>query len=251
MDKKKTLTMDIRTAVSATEVEILRNNGGFFIDTDFGRVCIETNADKSINPVHPVTVVPWSEAPDSPFAVDKCENDQADYWASINVFGSQITDHLSIIEIFIRMMFHSLGITDTGDDLVDAAVYLYVASYDSYSININMIEKEFRKNHLRKIKRGNKQVMQSIIRELFLKKIESAERVYRQSEKLLKQYLEDDKREVNFYDEFCRELFGIILYANRRVKEENARSYKMLVAYNDEMMDKDRSFDVYKSNLNN
>lgn len=251
MDRKKMqITMDMRTAVNATEVEILRHNGGFFIDTDFGRVCIETNADKSINPVHPVSVVPWSEAPDSSFATDKCEHEQADYWASINIFGSPITDHLSIIEIFVRMMFHSLGITEMNDDLIDAAVYLYVASYDSYSININMIEKEFRKNHLRRINRANKQVMQSIIRELFLKKIEAAERVYRQSEKLLKQYLEDGKREVNFYDEFCKELFGIILYANRRVKDNNARSYKMLVAYNDEMVDKDHSFDVYKSNLN-
>ena len=251
MERKKVqVTMDIRTSVSYTEVEILRKSGGFFVDTDFGRVCIETNADADINPVHPVTVLPWAEAPSTSFAVDRCDGDAADYWASINIFGSPISDHLSIIEIFIRMMYMSLGFDNLDDDLVDASVYLFVASYDSYSINVNMIEKEFRRNHLKHLSSRNKKVMVSVIREMFLQKISAAEKIYKASEKLLQKYMADESREVRFYDEFCKELFGIILYANNRVKDDADTSYKLLVDYNSEM-NRDRTADVYRDLIAN
>lgn len=250
MNNKKSVqvSMDLRTSVNYTEVQILNNNGAFFVDTEFGVVCVETNAFKEIDPTRTVTVLPWSEAPSTNFASDRCE-ETADWWASVDIYNSHITDHLSIIELFIRAMFLSLGFDNVEEAVIDASVYLFIASYDSFSININMIEREFRKNHLQSLRVGRKKqkVIQSIMRDLFTRKIDDADKIYQRSEALLESYIRSSDSEIRFYDEFCKELFGIILYANNEVKEEAKRSHKRLVDFNNATSTVDNSMEVYKN----
>lgn len=229
MNKKRVaVALDMRTAVNYAEVQMLQGVGAFFVDTDFGRICIETNAFNKVNPVRPVAVFPWSEAPDTNFAVER-KDDSADWWASVDIYGAQLTDHLSIIEVFTRAMFMHLGYTDIEESIVDAAVYMYVTAYDPFSINVNAMEREFRRSHLKPLRlHGAKsRVMQAVVRELFIRKIEAAERVYQRSHKQLAVYMKENK--TTFFDEYCQGLFGIILYANYEQKERSMYNYQRLV----------------------
>lgn len=239
--KRVEVRMDIRTSVNYAEVQLLNKVGVFFVDTEFGRVCIEANPSKEVNPVRSVSVVPWSESPNTIYTSSHSD-EAADYYMAVDIYGSMITDHLTMIEGFMRCMFMNLGFTNVDEAVIDAATYLYVASYDPYSVNINMIEREFRKNHLGRHK--NNKVMNVIIRELFLRKIQAAERVYHRAEKLLVKYLADERNHITFYDEFCKELFGIILYANNEAKEDAAYSYRQLLEYESEI-NVDRSTSVF------
>ena len=226
--KRVAVTLDIRTAVNYAEVQMLQDTGAFFVDTDFGRICIESNAFRKTNPTRPVFVCPWAEAPETAFAVDRM-NDAADWWAAVDIYDVQLTDHLSIIEVFTRAMFMHLGYTDLEDSIIDAAVYMYVSAYDPFSVNVNLLEREFRKSHLKQMHlHGDKaKSMQAIVRELFIRKIEAAERVYRRSERHINAYMKDNN--TTFFDDYCRGLFGIILFANQEQKENARYNYSRLV----------------------
>ena len=230
---RKQVNMDIRNAVSYTEVQISHGVGAFFVDCEFGRVCIDTNPFDETNPAHPCLVTRWKEAPDTKFASAK-SGENADFYAAIDIYGSMVSDHLTIIEAFTRCMFMHLGFTGIDDFIIDAAVFTFVNNYDSFTVNINMMEREFRKNHLKGMVKRDKAV-QAVIRELFQRKITMSEKILIKSMIMLEKYLQANPgQETVFYDTYCKELFGLIIYANNEAKEMVNRSYQLMLDYNDD-----------------
>lgn len=231
--QKKQVKMDIRSAVNYTEAQISHGIGAFFVDCEFGRVCIDTNPFADTNPIHPCLVTTWKEAPDTKYASAK-SSENADYYAAIDIYNSMVSDHMTIVEAFTRCIFMHLGFTNLDDFIIDTAVFMFIDNYDVFTLNLNMIEREFRKNHLRSIPRKDK-VIQALVRELFQRKITMAENIATKSRVLLDQHLKaNPAQDTVFYDQYCKELFGLILYANNEAKENADRSYRLLVDYGEE-----------------
>lgn len=213
MERRNLIKMNMRTAVMYTESMINSDKSGFFINTDFGgRIGIEVNAFADNKPLHPTVVTLWKDAPGTNWCRMNSKED-CDFYAAIDQGESELINHLAVIEALTKCTFMRLGCINITDDIIDAAVAIFVTNYDNDQITINSLEDEILSTSVNGIAR-KMGCVQELARELIEARVSSANRVFQRSTEIMNRYKETSKIIGEFYDKYCEQLFSIALYAN-------------------------------------
>ena len=213
MEQRNLIKMNMRTAVMYTESMINAEKSGFFINTDFaGRIGIEINAFVDSKPLHPTVVTSWKDAPGTNWCKNNSKED-CDFYAAIDQGESDLLNHLAVIDALARCAFMDLGCINITDDIIDAAVSVFVTNYDNDQITINALEDEILNTTVNAIAR-RMGCVQELARELIETRMASANRVFQRSTEIMNRYKETSKIIGEFFDKYCEQLFSIALYAN-------------------------------------
>lgn len=233
MKKKKSIIrntrqskMGIRSAVSYAEAQIMSERKGFFVNSEFGRIAFECNGFVDNSPLHPVVIMPWTEAPGTQWAKAQ-QNEDCQMYISIDTYDSELSDHLTVIEAMSRAMFMSLGFEDSiPDEVVDAAVQIYIQNYDSLVLTINEMEDEFFRNHVNWFRgtmapNKTKDLIHVLVKELFTIRLDAANRIVAKARTLVEDCIRTGKvSEDTFQDDYSKEIYGLLLYINGNQKEQ-------------------------------
>lgn len=225
--KNKAIKMNIRNAVLYTEGCINLGRNGFFLDTEFGKIGVEVNPFKEMDPLHPVLIVEWEQSPMTSLAVDK-RNSKADYYVGINIFEKRALDHMAIIEAMSRVMLYHTGITEPDDRVVNALIWAYMNNYDESNITINSMMAEYVTTHIGLVAR-NMLSVQYVVRELFQQRLDSANDIIEVGNELLLSY--NKQEDTEFIDKYSEEVFGILLYINMMTKRNTETVLQNVVGF--------------------
>ena len=212
------IKMNMRSAVLAVESAVNSGKDSLIINSEFGVIGIEFNGFSIGNSLHPAIVFPWKEAPDTDWALKNADK-TLDYYASIDIIYSEISDHLAIIEALTRCMFLNLGCKYPDDGIIDAAVLTYIKYYDDKELTVNSLVHEFTHNHLNIIARNMDDVV-VVVRELIENRISVANSIITKSNEFFNEYKNNTQIIGEFYDKYCEKLFSIALYSNDEQKKE-------------------------------
>lgn len=230
-EKKQMIRMNMRSAVLYAESQINSGKEGFFVNTEFGKVGVEINPFHDIDPFHPAVVLPWEESPETLWAI-KSRNIDADYYLGINIFETEVSDHMAIIEGFTMVMMMNSGFTNIQDNIINAAVSSYINNYDERNITINAMSHDYIITHMNTMAKGMKSV-QMIVRELFQQKIDAGKDVIEIGSDLLKSYKDSGKIPEGFFnDKYCEEIFGIMIYANMKQEKNVSTVLSNIINFN-------------------
>lgn len=224
---KKSIKMNIRNAVLYTEGCINLGRNGFFLDTEFGKIGVEINPFKEMDPLHPVLLVEWEQSPITSWATDK-GNSNADYYVGINIFEKHALDHMAIIEAMSRVMLYHTGITEPDDRVINALIWAYMNNYDENHLTINSMMAEYVTTHIGLMAR-NMLSVQSVVRELFQQRLDSANDIIEVGNELLLSY--NKQEDTEFIDRYSEEVFGILLYINMMIKRNNETVLQNVVGF--------------------
>lgn len=220
--KTKAIKMNMRSAVLYATAQINDGKRGFFLTTEFGKVGVEINSFSQVDPLHPVEVLDWQQGPETMWAMHNKDAD-ADYYVSIDIFDSELLDHMAIVEAFSRVMLKDGGFEEPDDNIIQAMIQCYLINYDETKVTINSMVSEYIETKMGTIGIVSRKRMflpvQAVIREMFQLKISSGEEVIQMGEELLKGYRNAGKISAEYFnDKYCEQVFGIFLYA--RMKQE-------------------------------
>lgn len=224
---KKSIKMNIRNAVLYTEGCINLGRNGFFLDTEFGKIGVEVNPFKEMDPFHPVLIVEWEQSPMTSWAADK-KNSNADYYVGINIFEKRALDHMAIIEAMSRVMLYHTGITEPDDRVINALIWAYMNNYDQNKLTINSMMAEYVTIHIGLMAR-NMLSVQSVVRELFQQRLDSANDIIEVGAELLLSY--NKQEDTEFIDKYSEEVFGIFLYINMITKRNTETILQNVVGF--------------------
>lgn len=212
--------MGIRSAVSYAEAQLLSGHKGFFVNSEFGRIAFECNGFVNNSPLHPIVIVNWQDAPGTSWCKLQ-QGEDCQYYVSIDAYDSELSDHLAVVEAFSRAMFMSLGFGDTvPDEVVDAAVQIYVQNYDETVLTINEMEEEFFNNHVNFFRgtmaiNKTKDLIHVLVKELFQIRLDAANKIVNRAVTLVDDCIRSGKvSESSFQDVYSKEIYGLLLYLN-------------------------------------
>lgn len=140
--------LDVPSAVKFIDASIKGRQGGFFINTDFGRVAIEATYE-DYDPHDPVFLCLWENAPATSWCMRHC-HDHAKYYVRIGIHprNSETAIHIRSIEAMTKVVMRSnIGIEPT-QEFIDAGVYSYLCNVDGTPPTLNEMEEEYSKIHL-------------------------------------------------------------------------------------------------------
>lgn len=223
--ESKAIKMNMRSAVLAATAQINNGKRGFFLTTEFGEIGVEVNASTQIDPLHPTIILPWQQSPETMWTVAN-KNTDADYYASINIFETEVADHMAIIEALSRVMLKDGGFDDVPDNIIQAMIICYMRNYDGVNVTINSMVSDYVSTHMGPAlgiisKTKMFEPVEIVVREMFQQKISAGTDVIDMGEELLKVYKSSGKIDPDyFFDKYCEEVFGIFLYA--RMKQEKS-----------------------------
>lgn len=212
MGNKTMITMNIRSAVLYVESQINKGNYTMMVNTDFGRVCFEGNTQaNTMDPIHPALVVSWEQAPRT-FWVLQNKDQEADYYMEIDVYGNESVDHMSIVEGFIRALLMKSGFSNPRDPVVYGMVLSFIDNYDEKKVLISRLTEDYMNCHMSFFNRQNASI-NLVVTEMFQQKVESGRMIISMGNIMLEQYMLAGKlTDEVFNDEFCKEVYGILLY---------------------------------------
>lgn len=209
--------LNLQDSVKYVERKILNGNRGFFVLTEFGKIGIEI-VSSEYDPLYPVEVCSWIEAPASPWAF-KNRGVKADTYVSIgeSVDGSRLSIHMRSIEAVCRsFIIHHTDISNLTRDMIDVIIKMYCMCYDGKEPSLNKLESEFCRVNLSPFTRGDIMVKE-IARELLRRRCEEVTRIMNESQKLMKESGYDLL--TSYSDDFHKGLCGILMYAKKKVLE--------------------------------
>lgn len=221
--KSKTVKMNMRSAVLYVTSQVNDGKTGFFLTTEFGKIGVEVNSSPQVDPLHPVIVIPWQQSPETVWALTNKDAD-ADYYVSINIFQTEVADHMAIIEALSRVMLKDGGFDDPEDNIIQAMILCYMQNYDEVNVTVNSMVSDYTSTHMGPAlgllsKSKMFAPVQIVVREMFQQKIAAGDDVIQMGTELLRMYKNSGKIDANyFFDNYCEEVFGIFLYA--RMKQE-------------------------------
>lgn len=225
--KTNQIKMNMREAVLYAEAQFNDGINAFFINSEFGKIGIEANGCSLNNPLHPTLAFTWKTAPETDWTIAN-KNTIADYYVSVDIVKSNLSDHLAIIEALSRCMFINLGCQEINDGIIDAAISSFVNYYDEKELTVNALQDEYEKCNLNMICRRNDAV-KIILRELIENRSNTATIVREESIKLLEEYKSTSQIVGEFSDAYCEQMFAISLYANsEQQKSVDAVSNKLI-----------------------
>lgn len=227
--EKKPIKMNMRASVLYVESLVNAGKNALILNSEFGIIGIEINGFSTGNPLHPTIVFEWKDAPNTDWAL-KNANKTVDYYAAIDIIGSEISDHLAIVEALTRCMFLNLGCKNVDDDIIDAAVSVYINYYDDIKLTVNSLVNEYAHHHMNIIARNMDDVT-AVIRELIQNRISVADKIITKSDELFNEYKKDTQVIGEFNDEYCQQLFAIALYANDEQKKAVNRAASNLITF--------------------
>ena len=232
--ERKTIKLNMRDAVLKTEAEINYGRKGFFIDTEFGKLGIEINPFRELDPLHPVSLFSWEQSPDTQWAISHRNND-ADYYVGINIFGIKNSDKMAMIEAISRAMLFDSGFVDPEDNIIQAMIVCYLTNYEEANITINSMVSDYRECHLNGlIKMASMSApIETVIREMFQLKMNSGRDIIDMGSELLAVQRNAGRVPENFFnDKYCEEVFGILLYARMKQERSLESSLKNIINFN-------------------
>lgn len=204
-------TLDMRTAVTYTENGILAGNKSFFVDTEFGRVGIECDP-RDYEPENTVEVCNWEDAPGTRWAM-KHRNRNADFHAIIIPGKSKYSTHVRVIEAMSRCLMLRVFDEEVSDDVVDAAIKVYITDVDGKTMTTNALEKEYSINNLSVVVRNDPGV-RNIVRELVTRRDNDASAILEAGRKLSQTNRNGWNPNMiwNFEEGYYRDMMYVILF---------------------------------------
>lgn len=205
---------------------------GFFMNTIFGRIAVE-EVTEDFDPMNPVTVTPWEIAPASNFCI-RNSHVSADYYLAIgNSAIRKFPRHIHIIEGMFKVMFSSMLGTVPNEDVIDAAVTVYVEEYENRRITMNQLVSEFLYANVGVFGRMNSMVDQ-MAEKIIRLRIEASEKVLREAQDILQHNIVDQEYMMFFVEPFYRDIFGIMLYCIKhdptlQLNFKSSRYYGILI----------------------
>lgn len=170
----------METAILLTENSIYANKTGFFINTEFGRVAVETNL-RDYDIPEGVSFNTWESAPNTKWAM-KHRHSVCDFHVVIEKAKTKFGTHCRIIQAFSRCLFFHIFKEDVTDGVIDAATKIYLEEIDCRPTTINALENEYA-NNLSVIVRNDFGV-RGLIREIIIRRDNDAAALLEVGEKL-------------------------------------------------------------------
>lgn len=212
------ITLSIEEAVDRIERAINNGCDAFFVNTQLGKLAIET--DDNYDPLDPTSVIDWASAPPTQWCM-KHRGALADYYCliGINSKPSKLSIKMHVIEAITKCMFvHILGITPSPE-IIDAGIQIYCENHKIRNNNLNLFEKEFCNLNLSMLCKNDKMV-KDVVRELIRRRMNESSRII---ETVRNSYVPtgyDNEvqriRDIDFNDEYLRDMFGLVIYAANR-----------------------------------
>lgn len=211
---------DIRSAVYYAEKKLAKGIGGFFINTEFGRICVEANPSKKVSPINPCTVTRWGDPLQTKF-VKAHADESADFYCGIDIYGEPMTDHLAIVEAFTRAMFMFIGLNATDDEIATAA-NIFIDNFDEDELQVDpeRLTLEFYRKHLRRHRKAALKML-PMISEYYVTKVGRVMELTGDARRRIAEHLRfyPEDRDV-FNDSYCQEIYGILLLIEDRIQNE-------------------------------
>lgn len=214
--KKKQVAMDIRNAVNYVEAQIGRGEGAFFINTKYGKICIEINPFPNVSSVRPVTVTLWEKRPTTKF-ITAHPDEKAAFYCGIDIYGTLVADHFAVVEALTRCMYIAAGF-EADADMVFAAVMAYADAYDPYHITPQALTRDFIRNHMRKIHGQKRAIMEPVIMEMYAAKSRIADMINAITKDASKWWIAEHHGECLALDEYEKWMVRSILYLQSSTK---------------------------------
>lgn len=147
--------LDMESAVLFVENGVNASKDAFFVETDFGRIAVETYP-KGIEGYRQVDVSTWEDAPPTRWARMN-SYERCDYHCIIMRGKTRFGTHSRVIEALSTCMLMEL-FEEVPEEILDAAVKVYINDVDLYVPSINFLEEEYVKNHFGLITRHNSNI---------------------------------------------------------------------------------------------
>lgn len=214
-------TLDMITAVEYCENAINAGNDGFFMNTEFGKIAVETN------PIHRVFVTAWASAPDTGWAYCNRDND-ADWYVMIRKGKTKFVTHSRVLEALSTCLLMSIFNEAPMPKVVDAAIMTYLKNVDKKLPGINMLEHEYAHSNISVISRHDSST-HLLIREHISTRWDAAEDVLNEGNRIaINQRHGYNLHILLSYDEiYYRDLIAIILYMANNIARRDRISISM------------------------
>lgn len=217
--------LDMETAVKMTEKSIKAGESGFFIDAEFGRVAVEVTP-KDYIPSATVEVERWADAPGTRWAM-KNRGKRVDFHVILEKGKTPFVTHVRVLQAMTRCLL--LRVFDeeiNNEDVIDAAVKVFMLDIDHKLPSVNVMEKEYGINILGPLVRNDLGV-RDLIRDHVVRRDIDAQRVLDMGLRL-----SETTRNgwhpgaiTNFTEGYYRDMMYVILY----VAELTGRNIDMMV----------------------
>lgn len=217
--------LDMETAVKMAEKCIKAGESGFVIEAEFGRVAVETTP-KDYIPTATIEVERWADAPGTKWAM-KNRGKRFDYHVILEKGKTPFVTHVRVIQAMTRCLL--LRVFDeeiTNEDVIDAAVKVFMIDVDHKLPSVNVMEKEYGANILGPLVRNDFGV-RDLIRDHVVRRDIDAQRVLDTGKRL-----SETTRNgwhpgaiMNFTEGYYRDMMYVILY----VAELTDRNIDMMV----------------------
>lgn len=206
------MLLDMETSVKLVEKSIKAGESGFFIDAEFGRIGVEVTP-KDYIPIEPVEVERWSNAPGTRWAM-KHRNKRADYHVIIVKCKTEFCNHVRVVQALSRcLLFHIFDEEIVNEEVIDAAVKVFMTDIDGKLPTINAMEREYAINILGPLVRNDFGV-RTLVRDHVVRRDNDAQRVLDTGLRLSETNKNGwNPRAIrNFTDLYYRDMMYVILY---------------------------------------
>lgn len=147
--------LDMESAVLFVENGVNASKDAFFVETEFGRIAVESYP-KGIEGYGQVEVSTWEDAPPTRWARMN-SYERCDYHCIIMRGKTRFGTHSRVIEAMSTCMLMEL-FEEVPEEILDAAIKVYINDIDFYVPSINFLEEEYVKNHFGLITRHNSNI---------------------------------------------------------------------------------------------
>lgn len=214
-------TLDMITAVEYCENAINAGNDGFFMNTEFGKIAVETN------PIHRVFVTAWASAPDTRWAYSNRDND-ADWYVMIRKGKTKFATHSRVLEALSTCLLMSIFNEAPMPKVVDAAIMTYLKNVDEKLPGINMLEHEYAHSNISVISRHDSST-HLLIREHIITRWDAAEDVINEGNVIVNHQKYGCKLHMlfSYKEKYYQDLMAIILYMARNIAMRDRISISM------------------------
>lgn len=203
------MAYDFPQTVNEIEKKFRAGTWAFRLITQFGVLVIE-EVTEDYDPMSPVVVYPWITAPYTN-ATELFRGQNADYYVGIANTRTRFSMHAHIVEAVCKVMFMATIGEVPDEDIVDAAVQVYLTKREGRKISMNHMVEEMRTvncDMLMKMSSTIGMFAQKVV-EL---RVAAAEKVVKRSNELLASHGFGPDFVDFFREFFYADMFGILLY---------------------------------------
>lgn len=202
-------TYDLPQTIKAIEKKFKDGVWGFTLPTQFGVLVVEEMTE-DFDPMSPVYVSQWLNAPYTN-VTNRFRSYNADYYVGIANTATRYSRHAHVVEAVMKVMFMATIGEVPSEDIVDAAVQVYLVKRERRNTSINAMVEEMRTVNCDMLTRMSNTVGMFTQKVVELR-VAAAERVLKRSKELLMAHGFGIDF-VDFFKEFFyADMFGILLY---------------------------------------